>query len=278
MALFLRAGTSNVSRRPRLAWAQSRTFERCAPATPQHDPPRALAPPRRAHCPCTAHISALDRIHGRTVWGGCTSGGLACGSLAIHTHHLDPAQIGGPLRPPSLTLTPPSAGLDDFEAKSAEGQARVGHRVLRRGLLPGVPGAHQFHRKSLRRTAPSKPTSNSLILASFWFLLAPLISPSPRRKLARHQSYQSRTGGFVSGRYRYAPRPDPFGWALAQPRRSQLLARRRAARDSLKGSRRSRAPRPPSFRQLSHRARLFACTFSLAVSRSLGRCLGRLVS
>ena len=90
MAPFLRAGTSNVSRRPRLAWAQSRTFERCAPATPQHDPPRALAPPRRAHCPCTARMSALDRIHGRTVWGGCTGGGLACGSLAIHTHHKIP--------------------------------------------------------------------------------------------------------------------------------------------------------------------------------------------
>ena len=52
-------------------------------------------------------------------------------------------------------------------------------------------------------------------------------------------------------------------WALAQPRRSQLLARRRAARNSPKGSRRSRAHRPPSFRQLSHRARCFACTFSL---------------
>ena len=32
-------------------------------------------------------MSALGRIHGRTVWGGCTGGGLACGSLTIHTHH-----------------------------------------------------------------------------------------------------------------------------------------------------------------------------------------------
>ena len=46
--------------------------------------------PRRAHCPCTARISALGRIHGRTVWGGCTGGGLACGSLAIHTNHAIP--------------------------------------------------------------------------------------------------------------------------------------------------------------------------------------------
>ena len=84
--------------------------------------------------------------------------------------------MGGPLLPPSLTRTPPSAGLDDFEAKSAEGQARVGHRVLRRGLLPGVPGAHQFHRKSLRCTAPSKPSHLELSQPCL-ILLAPLIPP-----------------------------------------------------------------------------------------------------
>ena len=96
-------------------------------------------------------------------------------------------------------------------------------------------------------------------------------------KLIIHPVHPERAAASLAGAG--APRaPIRLVWALAQPRHSQLLARRRAARDSLKGSRRSRAPRPPSFRQLSHRARLFACTFSLAVSRSLGRCLGRLVS
>ena len=149
----------------------------------------------------------------------------------------------------------------------AHDQIRVGDRVFWPGLLLGVRGVHQLHRKLLRCTAPSKPTSNSLILASFCLRRSSRLVPAcgvrisrflpacVRRKLAQHQSYQSRKGGFVSGRYRYAPRPDPFGWALAQPRRSQLLARRRAARDSsarlsLNGSRRSRAPRPPSFRLL----------------------------
>ena len=170
--------------------------------------------------PCTRpldsqhlRIGPLPRSHGvgRVHWWGV---GMP---EPHHPHPLyDPAQMGGPLPPPSLTRAPPSAGLDDIEAKSAEGQARVGHRVLRRGLLPGVPGAHQFHRKSLRCTAPSKPTSNSLILASFCLRRSSRLVPAcVRRKLAQHQSYQSRKGGFVSGRYRYAPRPDPFGWALA---------------------------------------------------------------
>ena len=38
-----------------------------------------------------------------------------------------------------------------------------------------------------------------------------------RRKQAQHPSSHSRTGGGVFGRCRCAPRPDPFGWALAQP-------------------------------------------------------------
>ena len=183
--------------------------------------------------------------------------------------------MGGPLPPPSLTRAPPSAGLDDIEAKSAEGQARVGHRVLRRGLLPGVPGAHQFQRKSLRCTAPSKPTSNSLSLASFCLRRSSRLVPTcgvrvsrflpacVRRKQAHHLSCPSRTGGGVFGRCRCAPRPDPFRWALAQPRRSPLLARRRAARDSLFGSRRSRAAFMLSRFELSHRAFLLPCSFGL---------------
>ena len=109
------------------------------------------------------------------------------------------------------------------------------------------------------------PTRTSTCANAFLLCRSSRLVPTccVRRKQAHHPPCPSRTGGGVFGRCRCAPRPDPFGWALAQPRRSLLLARRRAARDSLKGSRRSRAPRPPSFRQLSHRARLFACTFSL---------------
>ena len=70
--------------------AETRSFERCAPTSPRHDCPRALAPPLRAHGPLTAHIFALGHYHGRTVWGGCTGGGLACRSLTIHTHYTIP--------------------------------------------------------------------------------------------------------------------------------------------------------------------------------------------
>ena len=135
---------------------------------PLHSPHVRIGPHPRSH--------RVGRVH----WWGA---GMR---EPRHPHpSLDPAQIGGPLRPPSLTLTPPSAGLDDFEAKSAEGQARVGHRVLRRGLLPGVPGAHQFHRKSLRCTAPSKPTSNSLILASFCLRRPSRLLPASGVRISR---------------------------------------------------------------------------------------------
>ena len=84
-----------------------------------------------------------------------------------------------------------------------------------------------------------------------------------RRKQAQYLSCPSRTGGLVGGSCRCAPPPDPLGWALAQPRRSPLLARRRAACDSLNGSRRARAALMLSRHELSPRARRFACTFRL---------------
>ena len=87
MAPWLRVRTPFVSQRTRKAWAETRSFERCAPTSPWHDCPRGLAPPLRAHGPCIARIFALDHIHGRTVWGGCGGWGLACGSLTIHPHH-----------------------------------------------------------------------------------------------------------------------------------------------------------------------------------------------
>ena len=140
---------------------------------------------------------------------------------------------------------PPRQVSRHFVAWLAHDQIRVGDRVFWPGLLLGVRGVHQLHRKLLRCTAPSKPTSNSLILASFCLRRSSRLVPAcgvrisrflpacVRRKLAQHQSYQSRKGGFVSGRYRYAPRPDPFGWALAQPRRSQFCLRAAGPRATL---------------------------------------------
>jgi len=178
MAPFLRAGTSNVSRRPRLAWAQSRTFERCAPATPQHDPPRALAPPRRAHCPCTAHISALDRIHGRTVWGGCTGGGLACGSLAIHTHHKIPHNSVVHFCLLCAHVSTLGRSRRTFILRLAHDQGRVGDRVFRWHLLPGDCRLHELDRVPLMWSPPSN--SNSNLPNSCVPLPAPPIPPAPR--------------------------------------------------------------------------------------------------
>ena len=93
-----------------------------------------------------------------------------------------------------------------------------------------------------------------------------------RRKQAQHPSCPSRTGGGVFGRCRCAPRPDAFGWALAQPRRSRLLARRRTARDSLDVIRRARAALILSRHELSRRALFSACTFRFACL-GLWRCL-----
>ena len=93
-----------------------------------------------------------------------------------------------------------------------------------------------------------------------------------RRKQAQHPSCPSRTGGGVFGRCRCAPRPDAPGWALAQPRRSRLLARRRTARDSLDVIRRARAALILSRHELSRRALLSACTFRFACL-GLWRCL-----
>ena len=79
MAPFLRAGTSNVSRRPRLAWAQSRTFERYAPTTPQRDPPARMhhpavhiapAQPASPHWP----ISTVARCGEGALVGGWHAG------------------------------------------------------------------------------------------------------------------------------------------------------------------------------------------------------------
>lgn len=128
------------------AWAESRSFEGCASPTPWPHRARQLAPPRRAHGTRAAHICTSGHIHARTVLGGCGGWGLACGRLTIHPHHAMCHKRGvhfcafrsrlHPLRQVSATLT----------AKSAEGRARVGHRVFRRGLRLGARAVHQLHR------------------------------------------------------------------------------------------------------------------------------------
>ena len=108
---------------------------------------------------------------------------------------------------------------------------------------------------SLRRPSRLVPTSGVRI--------SRFLPACVRRKQAQYPSCPSRTGGLVGGSCRCAPPPDPLGWALAQPRRSPLLSRRRAACDSLNGSRRARAALMLSRHELSPRARRFACTFRL---------------
>ena len=109
---------------------------------------------------------------------------------------------------------------------------------------------------SLRRPSRLVPTSGVRI--------SQFLPACVRRKQAQHPSCPSRTGGGVFGRCRCAPRPDAPGWALAQPRRSRLLARRRTARDSLDVIRRSRAALILSRHELSRRALFSACTFRFA--------------
>ena len=69
----------------------------------------APAQPASAHRPQPCAHGA-----GRVTWSGA---GMR------EPHHLSPScdasQIGGPVPPPSLTLTPPSAGLSDFDGKGA---------------------------------------------------------------------------------------------------------------------------------------------------------------
>ena len=143
---------------------------------------------------------------------------------------------------------------------------------------------HQLHREPLRCTAPSNPTSNiplsqalslrrpSRLVPTSGVRISRFLPACVRRKQAQHPSCPSRTGGGVFGRCRCAPRPDAPGWALAQPRRSRLLARRRTARDSLNGIRRSRAASMLSRHELSHRAFFPACTCGLRC-RGLWRCV-----
>jgi hypothetical protein len=143
----------------------------------------------------------------------------------------------------------------------------INFTVSRSGeLLPRTP-ARTFHVAtplSLRRSYRRVPTSGVRI--------SRFLPACVRREQAQHVSCPSRTGGGVFGRCRCAPRPDAFGWALAQPRRSLLLARHRTARDSLNGIRRAWAALMLSRHELCRRAFVPACTFGLRC-RGLWRCV-----
>ena len=112
-------------------------------------------------------------------------------------------------------------------------------------------------------------------------LLAPLISPSPR--LRAQEASSTSILSIPKGRlclWQVQVRPAPRSvWLGPRPATSLTIAcaPQGRARLSLNGSRRSWAPRPPSFRELSHRVRRFACTFSLPCSDLWVCCLGRLV-
>ena len=134
---------------------------------------------------------------------------------------------------------------------------------------------HQLHRWPIRCTAPSNPVSNIPLSHKLSLRRPPRLAPTSgvrisrflpacvRRKQAQDPSSPSPTGGGVAGSCGCAPRPDALGWALAQPRRSPLLARRRTARDSLNGIRPSRVAWLLSHRELYHSALFFGCTFGL---------------
>ena len=130
--------------------------------------------------------------------------------------------------------------------------------VCRSGALPPQTLTRTFQIAAcLRVRRPSR------LLPASGVRISRFLPACVRRNQAQHPSCPSRTGGLVGGSCRCAPPPDPLGWALAQPRRSPLLARRRAACDSLNGSRRARAALMLSRHELSPRARRFACTFRL---------------
>ena len=173
-----RRRTTITPTRSRPACSESRSFERCAPSTPWHDRTRASTTPLRARVPCTARICTCGHIHGRTVSGGWSDWGLACGSLTIYTHHAMGHKKGVQYRLRRETLHPPWQVSATLTARLAEDQARVGDRLLSRGLLHGVCGLHELYRVPLRCTPPSNP--NSTLLISCVLLRAPPIPPAPR--------------------------------------------------------------------------------------------------
>ena len=111
----------------------------------------------------------------------------------------------------------------------------------------------------LRRPRRLLPTSGVRILRS--------LPACVRRNKAQDPSCPCPTRGLVGGSCRCAPPPDPLGWLCGGLRRPPVLVRRRTARVSLNASRRARARRVPAVRELSPRARLFACTYGLLCRR-----------
>ena len=115
----------------------------------------------------------------------------------------------------------------------------------------------------LRRPRRLVPTSGVRILRC--------LPACVRRNKAQDPSCPCPTRGLVGGSCRCAPPPDPLGWLCGGLRRPPVLVRRRTARDSLNASRQARPRPPPAARELSSRARCFACTFGRPCRGSLVR-------
>ena len=145
-------------------------------------PPRALAPPRRAHGPCRARILALGRIHGRTVWGGCTGGGLVCVSLTIHTHQAMGHKRGVQFGLPRSAVHPPQQVSGTLTARLTEDQDRGAGQVLRRDVLLRVSSAQEPRRGPFRSLASSNPVSNFISVANFCLRRIPALPPTVGRQ------------------------------------------------------------------------------------------------
>ena len=223
---------------------------------------------RAQHMPRLPSSCAHAHQHASGTVSGCWA--------RVHmTHGLHRTRFGRPVLPQSLERTPPLGRFSDFLRRAADQEARRRGGLFRRGLRLGARTVHQLHREPLRCTAPSNPVSNIPLSHTLSLRRPPRLAPTSgvrisrflpacvRRKQAQDPSSPSRTGGGTAGSCRCAPRPDALGWALAQPRRSRLLARRRTVRDSLNGIRRARAILMLSRHELYHRALHFGCTFGL---------------
>ena len=174
---------------------------------------------------------------------------------------------------------PPWQVSTTSQVRLEDEHTRGGGRELRCGFLLRVRGAAEARPQPFRYATSSNPISN--LLSSWRLAHAPPIPaipvpvarisrdvhPSVRRKLVHHACCPSRTAGFNLCSCRCAPPPDPLGWLCGGLRRSPVLVRRRTARVSLNASRRARARRVPAVRELSPRARLFACTSGLLCRR-----------
>ena len=163
----------------RLAPAESRSFERCAPTTPWHDRTRASTTHPSVHAspaqPASAHAatSAVARC-----WEGNLVGGWRAGASSFTPLMRSRTKGGSSSASVAHTYTPLGRSRGALVLRLDHDQGRVGDRLLSRGLLHGVCGLHELYRVPLRCTPPSNP--NSTLLISCVLLRAPPIPPAPR--------------------------------------------------------------------------------------------------